>query len=144
MQMDLDLITLTGYLINPVTGAVGWLVGSRRRKITAIGEMQDTINLLVAKNNEYLTEMVSVKKELTIVRMENAELKKGQELMTGKLEELQRENQELKRLREENDGLRQKLANLLDAENATERKSVDVKVARSKTTKTKPSDNGGH
>lgn len=142
--MNLDLITLTGYLITPVSGAIGWLVGSRRRKITAIGEMQDTINLLVAKNNEYLTEMVSVKKELTIVRMENAELKKGQELMTGKLEELQRENQELKRLREENEGLRQQVAELLNGGGVPEGKTAVGKSPRTKPVKPKTSDDGGH
>lgn len=108
----MDWTMLIGYLITPVSWAVGWLVGTRQRKISAINEMQDTINKLAAKNGEYVEEMLSVKKELSIVRLENAELKKGQELMTKKLEELKAENRELNALRVENAELKTKLNTL--------------------------------
>lgn len=98
----MDWTMLMGYLITPVTGALGWLVGTRQRKISAINEMQETINTLAAKNNDYLEELLEVKNELSILRLENAELKKGQELMTKKLEELRLENRELESLRLEN------------------------------------------
>lgn len=105
----MDWTMLLGYIITPVSGAVGWLVGTRQRKISAINEMQDTINKLAAKNSEYVEEMLSVKKELSIVRLENAELKKGQEVMTKKLEELRAENLELNALRLENAKLKEQL-----------------------------------
>jgi len=107
--MNMDWTMIIGYLITLVTGVVGWMVGTRQRKISAINEMQDTINKLAAKNSEYVEEMLSVKKELSIVRLENAELKKGQELMTKKLEELKTENMELNKLRSENEELKAKL-----------------------------------
>lgn len=105
----MDWTTLIGYLITPVSGVIGWAAGSYKRKISAIQEMQDTINIIVKKNSEYVEELVSVKNELSIVRFENAELKKGQELMTKKLEELKKENLEMIELRKENKELKTKL-----------------------------------
>lgn len=105
----MDWVTLTGYLITPLCGAVGWIAGTRMRKVSAIKEMQEAINMLAAKNKDYLDELISVKNQLAIVRTENADLKKGQELMTAKLEELRSKDCEIEELRKENARLKEQI-----------------------------------
>jgi uncharacterized coiled-coil DUF342 family protein len=56
-------LELLNILIPVVTGAVGWIVGTRKRKNDFLHEMQDSIDMLSSKNKELLEELVSMRKE---------------------------------------------------------------------------------
>lgn len=94
----MDWTTLIGYLINPLTAFVSWVAGTRSRRNTAIRELMETINELSKQVSEYQARIIDLQKEVLAVRNENAQLKAGQELMTAKMTELQRENAELKQI----------------------------------------------
>ena len=92
----MDWNTLIGYLINPLTAFVAWVAGTRSRRNTAIRELMGTISTLSEKLGEYQKRIIDLQNEVIEVRRDNAELKEGQERMTAKMNELQRENAELK------------------------------------------------
>lgn len=94
----MDNGTLIGYLINPITAAIAWIAGSRRRKNTAIQSLQETIQLLSNTIQEDNTKIVSLMNEIQEVRRENAELKAGQQEMLAQIEALKTENRELNEL----------------------------------------------
>lgn len=94
----MDIVTLIGYLITPITGAIGWIAGSRRRKNTAIQSLQETIQLLSNTIQEDNTKIVSLMNEVQEVRRENAELKAGQQELLAQIEALKTENRELNEL----------------------------------------------
>lgn len=58
----------------------------------------ETINELSKQVSEYQARIIDLQKEVLAVRNENAQLKAGQDLMTAKMTELQRENAELKQI----------------------------------------------
>lgn len=94
----MDINTLIGYLINPITLAVGWIFGRRQRRNTAIQSLQETIQLLSATIQEDNTRIVSLMNEIQEVRRENAELKAGQKELLDQIEALKAENRELNEL----------------------------------------------
>ena len=94
----MDINTLIGYLINPITLAVGWIFGRRQRRNTAIQSLQETIQLLSATIQEDTTRIVSLMNEIQEVRRENAELKAGQKELLDQIEALKAENRELNEL----------------------------------------------
>ncbi len=63
------------YIIPLFTAAVGWLVGSRKRKNDFLKDLQASINLLSAENKRLLEEITSANVEIVAVRKENEELK---------------------------------------------------------------------
>lgn len=94
----MDWVAIIGYIVSLVTAFGGWLVGKHARRKTAIGNLMETINELSKQVSEYQARIIDLQKEVLAVRNENAQLKAGQELMTAKMTELQRENAELKQI----------------------------------------------
>lgn len=94
----MDIVTLIGFILTPITGAVSWLAGTRSRKNAVYQEMLATIKELNTQNQDLHRTVCQLQDEIIHVRNENAELKAGQVEMTRQLNELQRENHELKKL----------------------------------------------
>lgn len=91
----MDIVTLIGYLITPVTGVVGWFAGSRQRKNTAIQSLQETIRMQSETLESYNKKIIDLMSEVQEVRKENAELKAGQQELLEQIESLKSENREL-------------------------------------------------
>ena len=70
-------------LLVPLTSFVTWLLSARSRRNTAIGELQDTINLLAQKNNDLYEEVVKL-------RAENVSLRASIEALNGELSQLRK------------------------------------------------------
>ena len=94
----MDITTLIGYLITPLTGVIGWFAGTRQRKNTAIQSLQETIQLLSNTIQDDNQKIVGLMKEIQEVRRENAELKAGQQELLDQIEALKTENRELNEL----------------------------------------------
>lgn len=94
----MDSVTLIGYLITPLTGAVGWIFGRRQRRNTAIQSLQETIQLLSNTIQDDNQKIVGLMQEIQEVRRENAELKAGQQELLDQIESLKAENRELNEL----------------------------------------------
>lgn len=86
----MDWLELLNIVIPVVTGAVGWIVGTRKRKNDFLHEMQSSIDMLSSKNKELLEELVNM-------REENAKLHGEIDLITTELTSLR---EEIKGLRE--------------------------------------------
>mgnify|MGYP002674254754 FL=1 len=72
----METITYIGtYIIPLFSAAVGWLVGSRKRKNDFLKDLQASINLLSAENKRLLEEITNANSEIVTVRKENEELK---------------------------------------------------------------------
>lgn len=72
----METLTFIGtYIIPLVTAAVGWIVGSRKRRNDFLKDLQASINLLSAENKRLLEEITSANVEIVAVRKENEELK---------------------------------------------------------------------
>ena len=63
------------YIIPLFTAAVGWIVGSRKRKNDFLKDLQASIDLLSSENRKLLADITSVNSEIVAVRKENEELK---------------------------------------------------------------------
>lgn len=72
----METLTFIGtYIIPLLTAAVGWLVGSRKRKNDFLKDLQASIDLLSSENRKLLTDITAVNSEIVAVRKENEELK---------------------------------------------------------------------
>ncbi len=72
----METLTLIGtYIIPLLTAAVGWLVGSRKRKNDFLKDLQASIDLLSSENRKLLADITAVNAEIVAVRKENEELK---------------------------------------------------------------------
>lgn len=94
----MDIVALIGYIINPISGAIGWFAATRQRKNTAIQSLQETIKLLSKTIQEDNERIVQLMNEIQEVRRENAELKAGQQELLDQIESLKAENRELNEL----------------------------------------------
>lgn len=94
----MELETITSIVLPPVTAAIGWLAGTRKRRNDAIGYLQKTIDDLAAKNAEYMGEITQLRAEVAKLRAENAKLQQGQAEMQAKLDEIGRENAYLRNI----------------------------------------------
>ena len=93
----MDWLEVLNIAIPVVTGAVGWIVGTKKRKNDFLHDMQKSIDMLSAENRELLQELVALRKE-------NADL-------NGKLASV---NRELSELRDEVKSLRESKRELKD------------------------------
>lgn len=72
----METLTFIGtYIIPLCTAAVGWLVGSRKRKNDFLKDLQASIDLLSSENRKLLADITAVNSEIVAVRKENEELK---------------------------------------------------------------------
>ena len=72
----MEALTFIGtYIIPLFTAAIGWIVGSRKRKNDFLKDLQSSINLLSAENKHLLEEITNANAEIVAVRKENEELK---------------------------------------------------------------------
>lgn len=99
----MDVTTITSIVLPPITAAVGWLAGTRKRRNDAIGYLQQTIDSLAAKNKEYMGQITSLRAEVVKLQQENAKLQVGQAAMKAKLDEISRENATLRCIIESKD-----------------------------------------
>lgn len=63
------------YIIPLFTAAIGWRVGSRKRKNDFLKDLQASIDLLSSENRKLLADITAVNSEIVAVRKENEELK---------------------------------------------------------------------
>ena len=74
--LRMETLTFIGtYIIPLLTAAIGWIVGSRKRKNDFLKDLQASINLLSAENKRLLEEITNANAEIVAVRKENEELK---------------------------------------------------------------------
>ncbi len=72
----METLTFIGtYIIPLFTAAIGWLVGSRKRKNDFLKDLQASIDLLSSENRKLLADIMAVNAEIVAVRKENEELK---------------------------------------------------------------------
>ena len=72
----MEALTFIGAYIVPLfTAAVGWIVGSRKRRNDFLKDLQASIDLLSSENRKLLADITSVNSEIVAVRKENEELK---------------------------------------------------------------------
>lgn len=75
--MDLKeiLVSCSGYIFSAITGVVAWFASSRKRRNDAISEMQESINMLSAKNADLIEEIVKLREENTALKTEIAAMR---------------------------------------------------------------------
>lgn len=72
----METLTFIGtYIIPLFTAAIGWLIGSSKRKNDFLKGLQASIDLLSSKNRKLLADITAVNSEIVAVRKENEELK---------------------------------------------------------------------
>lgn len=94
--------TILPYLSAILTGVVGWFAGRKKQNNDFLKELQESVNMLAAKNKELL-------KELVEVRCENAALLRNQTEMKVEMEALRKQNSQFQ---EEIEMLNKKLENV--------------------------------
>ena len=93
----METITYIGtYIIPLFSAAVGWLVGSRKRKNDFLKDLQASINLLSAENKRLLEEITNANSEIVAVRKENEELKASVDRLCTENSQLKDEVRQLK------------------------------------------------
>lgn len=93
----MEALTFIGaYIIPLFTAAVGWLVGSRKRKNDFLKDLQASINLLSAENKRLLKEITNANSEIVAVRKENEELKASVDRLCSENSQLKDEVRQLR------------------------------------------------
>ena len=95
----METLTFIGtYIIPLLTAAVGWLVGSRKRKNDFLKDLQASIDLLSSENRKLLTDITAVNSEIVAVRKENEEKKASVDRLCTENSQLK---DEIRQLREQ-------------------------------------------
>lgn len=97
----MEVETIISIALQPVTAAVSWFAGTRKRRNDAISYLQQTIDGLAAKNAEYMNEITQLRAEVAKLTGDNAKLRQGQVEMQKKLEEISNENAALRSIIEQ-------------------------------------------
>lgn len=93
----METLTFIGtYIIPLFTAAVGWIVGSRKRKNDFLKDLQASINLLSAENKRLLEEITTANSEIVAVRKENEELKASVDRLCAENSQLKDEVRQLR------------------------------------------------
>lgn len=79
------------FLLPPFTGIITWFVSRRVRNANTLQRMQESIDMLVLKNQTLI-------KEVTELRSENSNLKVAQEQIVLEMRSLRSENEKLRKL----------------------------------------------
>lgn len=96
METNNTLDFIGTYLIPMITAAVGWLVGTRKRKNDFLQDLQASIDLLSSENKKLLADITSVNAEIVAVRKENEELKASVDKLCSENSQLKEEIRQLK------------------------------------------------
>ena len=95
----METLTFIGnYIIPLFTAAIGWLVGSRKRKNDFLKDLQASIDLLSSENRKLLADITAVNSEIVAVRKENEELKASVDRLCTENSQLK---DEIRQLREQ-------------------------------------------
>lgn len=70
----MDWITLTGYIIAPISGIASYFAGRKKANNDFLRDMQASINLLSDENRKLMAEIVELRKENAKLRIEVEEL----------------------------------------------------------------------
>lgn len=74
----------------PVIGTViGWFAGRHGRKSDSLMKMQETIDLLVEKNQELTEQLVQIKNDNAMLKVQQTELKMENEELKKQVEKIQ-------------------------------------------------------
>ena len=84
------------YIIPLFTAAVGWLVGSRKRKNDFLKDLQASIDLLSSENRKLLADITAVNSEIVAVRKKNQELKAAVDRLCTENSQLKVEERQLR------------------------------------------------
>lgn len=90
----MDIYHYLELLLVPITNVVTWAAATRKRRNDAVNALQETVDMLVCKNNTIYKELIDTRKELAAATMKIGTLESNQE-------KLLLENSELKKLIEE-------------------------------------------
>ena len=93
----METLTFIGtYIIPLFTAAVGWLVGSRKRKNDFLKDLQASIDLLSSENRKLLADITAVNSGIVAVRKGNEELKASVDRLCTENSQLKDEVQQLR------------------------------------------------
>ena len=96
METNNTLDFIGTYISPMITAAVGWLVGTRKRKNDFLQDLQASIDLLSSENKKLLADITSVNAEIVAVRKENEELKASVDKLCSENSQLKEEIRQLK------------------------------------------------
>ena len=96
METNDTLDFIGTHIIPMITAAVGWLVGTRKRKNDFLQDLQASIDLLSSENKKLLADITSVNAEIVAVRKENEELKASVDKLCSENSQLKEEIRQLK------------------------------------------------
>ena len=93
----METLTFIGTYILPLfTAAIGWIVGSRKRKNDFLKDLQASIDLLSSENRKLLADITAVNSEIVAVRKENEELKASVDRLCAENSQLKDEVRQLR------------------------------------------------
>lgn len=84
--MNTQFADILPYIASALTAVAGWFAGRRKQNNDFLKEMQESINVLTAKNTELVKQIVELNSEIILLRRENAELRAEVELLNEKLQ----------------------------------------------------------
>lgn len=64
------MMNVLPYIAPVFTGVVGWLGGQRKKRNDFLGDLQESIDMLVEKNKELYGEVIQLRTENTELRVE--------------------------------------------------------------------------
>ena len=82
----------------PLTGIVSWLAATRLRKNNALGQLQETINMLVGENKNVYQVLADTREELSNTRRQLTEANEKITQLEANQRKLLEENAELKQM----------------------------------------------
>lgn len=82
----------------PLTGIVSWLAATRLRKNNTLGQLQETINMLVGENKNVYQVLADTREELSNTRRQLSEANEKIGQLEANQRKLLEENAELKQM----------------------------------------------
>lgn len=92
----MDWITLISVLASPLTGLVGWLVGSRKRNLSYLDVQQHSLEVLIQSQQDFVDRSTKMSADFAKIQSENAALKSENESLKKQVDRLQKQVDRLK------------------------------------------------